>query len=145
MKKYLIILLIVVGLGFSIYKYFSGDNLSNDRAERDKNGRYITVINETKQVINKVYVTVNGGTEIEKMKREDIDINRTSFSIEIPKEYSEYNTFTVILVDRYDTQYKKTINNVSAKGRTEVKISKDDVVEETNSLKTKIDRFFNGD
>ena len=145
MKKILIILLIVIATIFTIYKFFKGDNLSNDQAEKDKNGRYITIINKTNQIINEVHVTVNDGTEINKMYQENIDEKKKSFSIEIPNEYAKYNTFTVILVDRYKTEYKKTINDVPKKGRVELIINKDDMVNETNNLKTKIDRFFNGD
>ena len=119
------------------------DATSNERAEKDKNGRYLTVINETKQVINEIHVTVDNGTEIESMKQKDVD--KKSLSIPIPKTFSKYDTFTVILVDRYGTEYRKTVKNVSKKGRTEVVINKDDVVKETDSLKNKLDRFFNGD
>ena len=53
MKKILIIVLVIIALGFSIFKLFKKDDLSNDRAERDKNGRYLTIINETNQIINR--------------------------------------------------------------------------------------------
>ena len=145
MSKVITILIIILVAGFSIYYFFKGDNLSNDKAENDKKGRYITIVNKTNQIINEVHVTVGDGTEINKMTKENIDEKTKSFSIEIPKTYSKYDTFTVILVDRYDTEYQKTIKDVPPKGRTEIVINKDDVVEETNSLKNKIDRFFNGD
>ena len=144
MKKIIGFILVVLGLGIIAYFcFFDKNDLSNDKAEKDKNGRYLTIINETNQVINEVHITVNNGTEIESMSKQDID--KKSFSIEIPKEYSKYNTFNVILVDRYDSEYKKTVEEVAQKGRTEVVISKEDIVKESNSWKKKIDRFFNGD
>ncbi len=143
MKKILVIVLIIVCLVFSIYKLFAKDDLSNDRAIKDKDGRYLIIVNETKQVINEVRVTIDNGTEVDKMKKEDID--KKSFPIEIPKGYADYNDFTVTLVDRYDTEYQKKVSNVPKKGHVEVTITKDDVIKETDSLKNKINRFFNGD
>jgi hypothetical protein len=144
MNKILVVILVVAGIiGSVIYSCGRRDKTSNERAENDKNGRYLTVINETKQVINEIRVTVNNGTEIESMRQKDVD--KKSLSIPIPKTFKEYDTFNVILVDRYGTEYKKTVKKVKDKGRTEVVITKDDVVKETDSFKKKIDRFFNGD
>ncbi len=144
MKKILILILVVAGIvGSIIVSCSKRDKLSNDNAEKDKNGRYLTIVNETGQVINGVHVTIANGTEIESMKQGNVD--KKSFSIKIPKEYKKYDTFNVILVDRYDAEYKKTVNNVAKKGRTEVVINKDDLVKETDGIKNKIDRFFNGD
>lgn len=144
MKKILILILLVAGLiGSVIYSCSNRDKTSNERAEKDKNGRYLTIINETKQTINEIHVTVDKGTEIDSMKQENV--NKKSLSISIPKAFSNYDTFQVILVDRYGTEYRKMVKNVSKKGRTEVVITKDDKAEETDSLKNKIDRFFNGD
>lgn len=93
------LLLTIIGIVFVI---FTGNNTKtlNDDAEKNENGRYLTIINKTDQIINEVHITVGNGTEIENMKQTNPD--ETSFSIEIPKQYSEYTTFTVILIDRHD-------------------------------------------
>lgn len=142
MKGVLIFVVSVIIAGL-VFWFVKVDVLSNDSAERDKNGRYLTIVNETKQVINEVHVMVDSGTEIESMNKNNID--KKSFSIKIPKDYKEYNTFRVVLVDRYDTEYEKTISNVKRKGRTEVVINKDNVVKESDGIKKQIDRLFNGD
>ena len=143
MKKILYTVLIIALIVGGVIWYVKRDPLSNDRAERDTNGRYLTIINETNQVINEVHVYINSGTEIESMKQENVD--KTSFSIKIPKTYLEYNTFVVVIKDRYGTEYQKKVSEVSPKGRTEIVIRKEDSVKETDSIKNKIDRFFNGD
>ncbi len=115
----------------------------NDYAEKDEKGRYLTIVNETDQIINEVHVTVGDGSEIEKMKQTNPD--ESSFSIEIPKQYSEYDTFTVTLIDRHDLKYIKEITNVADKGRTEVVISEDDYVKEKGDFWDKVNKWFNGD
>lgn len=117
----------------------------NDEAQKEKNGRYLTVINATDQIINEVHVYVGEGTEIESAKQKNIAEDETSFSILIPKDYKEYDTFTVELVDRYENKYRKNQTDVKKKGRTEVKITKDDKMKQKGSLKRSIDQFFNGD
>lgn len=136
------LLLTIIGIVFVI---FTGNNTKtlNDDAEKNKNGRYLTIINKTDQIINEVHITVGNGTEIENMKQTNPD--ETSFSIEIPKQYSEYTTFTVILIDRHDLKYVKEINNVSDKGRTEVVLTEEDYVEEEGDFWNKVSKWFNGD
>lgn len=138
----IILLLTVIGIVFVI---FTGNNTKtlNDDAEKNENSRYLTIINKTNQIINEVHITVGNGTEIENMKQTNPD--ETSFSIEIPKQYSEYKTFTVILVDRYELKYVKEINNVSDKGRTEVVVTEEDYVEGEGDFWNKVDKWFNGD
>ena len=68
-----------------------------------------------------------------------------SFSIKIPEEYSEYNTFMVTLIDRYNMKYEKEVKEVKEKGRTEVIINKDNYVKEKGDFFKKINKFFNGD
>ena len=115
----------------------------NDDAELDEKGRYLTIVNETDQIINEVHITVGDGTEIDDMKQTNPD--ETSFSIEIPKQYSEYDAFTVTLIDRYDLKYVKEITDVADKGRTEVVITEDDYVKEKGDFWDKINKWFNGD
>lgn len=138
----IILLLTVIGIVFVI---FTGNNTKtlNDDAEKNENSRYLTIINKTNQIINEVHITVGNGTEIENMKQTNPD--ETSFSIEIPKQYSEYTTFTVILVDRYELKYVKEISNVSDKGRTEVVVTEEDYVEGEGDFWNKVDKWFNGD
>ena len=138
----IILLLTIIGIVFVI---FTGNNTKtlNDDAEKNENSRYLTIINKTDQIINEVHITVGNGTEIENMKQINPDEN--SFSIEIPKQYSEYKTFTVILIDRYELKYVKEINNVSDKGRTEVVITEEDYVEGEGDFWNKVSKWFNGD
>ena len=116
---------------------------SNDAAQRDKESRYLTIINDTNQVINKVHVIVGEGTEIEAMEQTNPDDK--SFSVKIPDAYSEFTTFTVILTDRYDLNYAKEVTNVPAAGRTEVIVSDSDYVPEKGDWRDKIDKWINGD
>ena len=138
-KKILIFPLVTTMIILSMF--FTGCSDKNDDAEKI-NKRALTIINETEQIINEIHVTVGEGTEIENMQRKNPDAE--SLSIKIPKEYNEYTTFTVTLVDRYGLNYQKTVDNVAPKGRTEVKITEDDYVKEKGDLKDKIDKFFNG-
>ena len=148
MKKVLIIagsifsVVIVVGMILFVNANKTTRTL-NDDAEKDEEGRYLTIVNKTDQIINEVHITVGDGSEIEKMKQTNPDEN--SFSIEIPKQYSEYDTFTVTLVDRYDLKYIKKVTDVAVKGRTEVVITEDDYVKEKGDLWDKINKWFNGD
>lgn len=116
---------------------------TNDKAEKDTKGRYLTIINETDQVINEVHITVGEGTEIEDMELENPD--ETSFSIKIPKQYSEYDDFMVVLIDRYEMAYTKNVTDVPLTGRTEVVISQDDYLESKGDFWKKVNKFFNGD
>ena len=140
MKK---IILIVTILLFTFVGYGCGSKTSNDKAEKDKNNRYLTIINETEQVINEVHVSVGEGTEIEAAYRENPD--KKSFPIELPKEYKDYTEFKVTLIDRYELKYEKTVTDVKEKGRTEVKFTEEDYIKQDGDLKKKVNKFFNGD
>lgn len=148
MKKTLIIvgsiLLAVAIIGIIIvFNVNKNSRKSNDAAEKDKQGRYLTIINETEQIINEVHITIGDGTEIEDMKQ--INPDEKSFSIEIPQQYSEYESFTITLVDRNDLKYIKEITNVAGKGRTEVAVTEEDYVKEKGDFWNKINKWFNGD
>ncbi len=116
---------------------------TNDEAEKDAKGRYLTIINETDQIINEVHIAVGEGTEIEDMELENPD--ETSFSIKIPDQYSEFDAFKVVLIDRYEMAYTKNVTDVPLTGRTEVVISKDDYLETKGDFWKKVNKFFNGD
>ena len=151
MKKVIIIILAVVlvatvvGLGiFYLSSDKSGNSrVTNDEAEKDTKGRYLTIINDTNQIINQVHITVGDGSEIEHAFQKNPD--EKSFSVEIPHDYDEYNVFTVTFIDRYEMKYQKAVTVTKEKGRTEVKITQDDYVKQDGDFKRKIDRFFNGD
>lgn len=149
MKNVLVIIIIaciMCSAGYGIYKVFFMPEViptedSNDKAEKKDNKRWLTIINDTDEIINEVYVLVGEGTELSHAYRKNPDTK--SFSIEISKEYNEYDKFTITLIDRYEMKYEKMIENVDVKGRTEVIISKEDYVKQKGDLKRKIDRFFN--
>lgn len=148
MKKLFIILIIllIIAIPASIFiiKTINKDSrITNDSAEKDEQSRYLTIINKTEQIINKVTVTIGNGTEIEKMSQTNPDEN--SFSIKIPEQYDEYKEFTITLIDRYDMVYQKEITVENDKGRTEVVINKDNYVEQKGDIWHKINKFFNGD
>ena len=117
--------------------------ISNDDAQKDKEGRYLTIINATAQIINEVHITVGEGTEIEAMTVKNPDDD--SFSVEVPESYDEYTSFLVTLVDRYGLKYQKEIDAVPVTGRTEVKLSEENYVEEKGDWWDKVNKFFNGD
>lgn len=148
MKKALVIFGIVIALIAVIAIVItiitpSDPVLDNDDAQKDTQGRYLTIINDTEQIINEVHITVGDGTEIESMKVEKPD--EISFSLEIPQAYEEYTTFTITLVDRYDLKYQKEISNVRTTGRTEVKLTEEHYVEEKGDWWDKVNKWFNGD
>lgn len=145
--KILIAVFLIIVIGSGLAYFILNDNgdtrVTNDKAEKDTEGRYLTLINNTNQVVNEVYVAVGNGTEIEHGYQNNPDEN--SFSIEIPKDYSEYDTFIVTFIDRYELKYEKEVTGVKEKGRTEVVVTEKDYVKQKGDLKRKIDKFFNGD
>ena len=138
----IVLFLTIVGIVFLIFTN-KDTRIQNDDAEKNENGRYLTIINKTDQIINEVHITVGSGTEIENMKQTNPD--ETSFSIEIPTQCSDYKAFTVTLIDRHELKYVKEINTVADKGRTEVVITEDDYVEEEGDFWNKVSKWFNGD
>ena len=150
MKKIILILILVIlaaTAGAEGLRYLSNTDgssrVTNDKAEADTQGRYLTIINETNQIINEVHITVGEGTEIEHNYQKNPD--ESSFSIKIPESYEEYTSFTVTLIDRYGIKYQREMIDVDKTGRTEVRITEDDYVKQDGDLKRQIDRFFNGD
>ena len=117
--------------------------VTNDEAEKDEKGRYLTINNLTGQVINELHVTVDDGTEIESLKKSNLD--ETSFSLIIPEQYKEHTDFTVTLIDRYELKYQKRVSNVPLTGRTEINITEEDYIKEDGDWWDKVNQFFNGD
>ena len=81
------ILLIVCAIaGLGIYNHLTNNNgqsrVSNDIAEKDTQSRYLTIINDTDQIINEVHISVGEGTEIEHGYQ--LNPDEKSFSIKIP-------------------------------------------------------------
>lgn len=142
MKKALAFFLLI-GIVISTAACSGNTRVDNDKAEGDRWGRYLTIINETDQIINEVHVTVGDGSEIEHAYQENPD--EESFSIKIPREYKKETTFTVTLIDRYGLQYQKVVENVEKRGRTEVKFTEDDYVEQDGDFAKKITQRMNGD
>lgn len=109
---------------------------------KDKTGRYITIINETgSETINRSEISVGEGSVIEETIRENPD--KASYSVEIPKQYKEFDTFTVTLIDNYGLKYEKTQSGVKETGVTEIVLTKEDGVKQPGDWKRKIDKFFN--
>lgn len=82
----MLVVVVVVVVGFGVFNYISNKDgssrVKNEKAEKDTQTRYLTIINDTKQVINEVSIVVGEGTEIEQSYQEKPDEN--SFSVEIP-------------------------------------------------------------
>lgn len=140
-----VILVLIVGIviGVSVMNDKGNTRQTNDKAEKDEKNRYLTIINKTGEIINEVHITVGEGTEIEQGYQENPD--EDSFSVKIPKDYEEYDSFTITLIDRYELKYETTIEDVKEKGRTEVVITKDDYVKQDGDWKKKLDDWFNAD
>ena len=132
----------VVALLVAISINQRADN-SNDSAVKNNTERKITIINNTGQVINEAYITVESGAVSEGTILTKPD--NESFSLTIPKQYKDYSTFIVVLIDRYDMKYQKKITDVPQKGVTYVEINEEDYVESKGDFWNKIDKFFNGD
>lgn len=141
----LLIIFAVAGLG--IYNHITNKDgqsrVSNDIAEDDTKGRYLTIINETGQIINEVHIFVGEGTEINQCYQHNPD--EKSFSIEIPKAYDKYDKFKVTIIDRYDLKYEKQITDVNKHGRIEVKITEANYIKQSGDWKKKMDKMFNND
>lgn len=142
-----LIIAVIIGGFFAYKKWISNDlgnaAVSNVEAEKHKDKRYLTIINETEQIINEVYVYYGDGEEAETMREDEPDNN--SFSIPIPEELSDYDEFKVTLIDRYGFKYEKTVKNVDSKGRTNVKISEKNKVQQKGDFFRSIEQFFNND
>lgn len=145
----MIVLIVAVLIGgfFGYKKIFldkeKNEVISNVEAEKHKDKRYLTIINETEQIINEVHVYFGDGEEADTMKREKLE--QESFSIQIPEELLNYDEFKVTLIDRYGYKYEKIIDNVSETGRTNVKISEKNKVKQKGDFFRKIEQFFNND
>lgn len=118
-----------------------GKRSSNEKAQTDKKGRYLTIINDTEQVINDVRVTLESGAEIESLGKKNLDTR--SFSVKIPKDFNEYDVFIVSLTDVYGMKYEKEVRGVSKAGRTDVVLTEDDHVEQSGDFQRRIDKLFN--
>ncbi|HEM4768872.1 TPA: hypothetical protein U1041_001780 [Streptococcus suis] len=112
---------------------------SNQTAEQnEENGRYVTVINKTGEVIKDLTILADEGTEVTS-ETDPYSSDTDSISIEIPKDYEEHSDFTIVLTSRHDYEYtvKKTIEDPN--GRVEVTVKEDDKTKDGNWL----DKLFN--
>ena len=151
MKKHIVLntlLIISLTIILSIFLSACGKKEGNTREDNDtaqKNkhkDRHISIINDTEQIINEVHITVGSGVEINHAYQKNPD--ETSFSIKISKDYKDYDEFTIILVDRYENKYKKTITSVPIVGISEVRFTAEDITEEPSFWK-KIEMWANKD
>lgn len=145
----LIILILIVGfvaggIFVILLNRHEGDSrVDNDDAIKNPQKRYLSIINDTDQIINEVHVMVGEGIEIEKAYQKNPD--EKSYSIEIPKEYEKFDTFTIVFIDRYGLKYQTVVSDVKTEGMTEVKVSEEDYIKQDGDLKRKWDRMMNGD
>lgn len=149
--KQIVAVIIVIALGFAIFggvkacsnKKKGNSSVTNYEAEKHEKKRYLTIINKTDQILNEVKITTGDGAEIETASQKNPDSE--SFSIEIPKEFKEYDDFIVVAIDRYGLRYEKEVLQVKESGRTDVEITQDDYVKQKGDMGRKISKFFNGD
>ena len=138
----ILIIACVVG-GITFYKHLTKvdePSTQNAKAEADINNKSITIINNTNQIINDVYLYVGEGTEIAHKSTPD----ENNIVITIPREFEKYDSFKITLFDRYGFKYEKEIK-IKKAGRTEVEITKDDYIEQDGDWWKKIQQWFNGD
>lgn len=143
-----IVVIALLGLGILKFKGCSNkkngnSSVTNYEAEKHEKKRYLTIINKTDQILNEVKITTGDGAEIETASQKNPDSE--SFSIEIPKEFKEYDDFIVVAIDRYGFRYEKEVLQVKESGRTDVEITQDDYVKQKGDMGRKISKFFNGD
>ncbi|MFU2206920.1 hypothetical protein [Streptococcus pluranimalium] len=130
-KSFLIIIFCFLLIGCS-------KSNSNESAEKKEHkDRFVTVVNDTDQILKRIVVKIDKGTEIKEIDRP----KKKSISIKIPREYEEHTNFTIEAEDRYHAIYKKEKVIKSKKGRYEIVIKEDDIVSEGN----RISKFLNGD
>ena len=116
------------------------DTATNQEAEKKKEEElYLTVINDTGNILTKVVVTIGEGTEI----LETEDINTNSFSLLIPEEFRNESTYNITCIDNYEFKYGKSIEVEDNHGRYEVKISKDNRIPQDGDWWREVEQFFN--
>lgn len=120
-------------------KALAREKRMNEKALTDKKGRYLTIINDTEQVIKDVRVTLETGAEIESLGKQNLDTR--SFSVEIPEDLKEEDVFIVSFTDEYGMKYEKEVRGVPKAGRTDVVLTEDDHVKRSGDFKRKIYKF----
>lgn len=111
----------------------------NEKALTDKKGRYLTINNDTEQVIKDVRVTLETGVEIESLGKQNLDT--PSYSVEIPEDLKEYDVFIVSFTDEYGMKYEKEVRGVPKAGNTPVVLTEDDHVKRSGDFKRNIYKF----
>lgn len=137
-KALFIVLLLLFLVILSLFFLTRAKNSNQTAEQNEENGRYITVINHTGEVIKDLKILVDEGTEVVS-ETAPYSSDTDSISVEIPKEFEEHSDFTIVLVSRHDFEFevKKTIKG--SNGRVEVVVTKDNKVKDGNGL----DKFFN--
>lgn len=147
MKNKIIIIiggiLIVIGLVFG--GYIIGRKTSNNdqgvsvsEAEKDKEHRYLTIVNNTGKVINEITILLEDETPILTIENPDED----SKTIQIDDAYSNHKDLVVKMIDNFDRVYKKT-SETSLKGRSTITISQEDYVQQEGDWWKNISEWFN--
>lgn len=136
-------ILLAIGLvfgGFIIGRKTSNNNqgVSVSDAEKDKENRYLTIVNETDKVINEITIMLEDGTEIDSINNPDKD----SITIQIDDAFSEHKDLVVKMVDNYDRLYMKA-SETSLKGRSTIAISQEDYVQQEGDWWKNISEWFN--
>ena len=127
--------------GCTWFEGCSSHEVSNEKAEKKKdNGRFITVINGTNLVINYVELTTEEGIEIEHKDNP----NDKAISFEVVDTWKDYDQFHIVLIDRYELHYEKTII-LPKTGKVDVKITQDDYVEYDGDYWRRLEKKANGD
>ena len=136
---FVIMIAIISGIIFANNVISGREKRINEKALTDKKGRYLTIINDTEQVIKDVRVTLETGAEIESLGKQNLDTR--SFSVEIPEDLKEEDVFIVSFTDEYGMKYEKEVSGVSKAGRTDVVLTEDDHVKRSGDFKRNIYKF----
>lgn len=107
--------------------------------EQKEKERFVTVINETNNIIEELVILVSEGTVVTKKSK----IDDESTTIKISDAYKDYSIFTITVTDNYGYLYKKEIFDLPKQGVTEVKITTDNRVEQKGDGWRRIEEFFN--
>ena len=146
-KKILIVLSVVLvvfllfGGGYFLGKR-SNNNSEEDKtadAEKNEEHRYLSINNETEEVINLLRIRLEDGTEIFNRANPD----EKSVLVPIDDAYKKYSSFTVELEDNYGRLYRKQQGSIPEIGRTAITITKEDRVEQAGDFWKDASDWFN--
>lgn len=137
----IIIMVVLFCGGCSLFK--NRTDINNEEAVVDEENRTITIVNKTNQVINELHVYVGEGTELMEFRMTNLE--ETSISKKLSKDYDKFEKFSIVLVDRYGLDYGKEDVSVKLKGNTEIIIDESNHIEKDGDFYKKIIKWVNGD